>query len=145
MSEDSAGEGAVDVPGTYYLCDYARKSREFALADRATGEIFESPTEEAVRTLAEQRYPGARFVLTSTRSVVLDEDLGQVVVMVVYQQQTSEAPWQAVASVSGSVHGPRCIPFSLEVWPDAVNGLVPPLNSSSSTAPPDPPVPASRE
>ncbi len=124
----SEGDRPVDVcppAGSYHLCDLARASQEFALADRGTGEVLEFSTDREAREAALARYPGARFLLTTSRSVVEGEDLGVLVVMAVYRREAPDQPWRAVACVTGAVHGPYCVPFAMqEVWPDASDGLV---------------------
>jgi hypothetical protein len=129
----SAGCGPIPevaplVEDPNYLCGHAREGREFALADRATGEVLPVETEQAARELAERRYPGAKFLLTRASSSVLGQHLGDFVVMMVFQRRppadavvsgpAPEVQWQAVACVSGAVHGPRCIPFSIDAWPE---------------------------
>ncbi len=123
--------GAV---GAYCLCDLARTSRDFAVVDLASGEVSELETEEDVRAVVDRRYPGARFRITIGRSVIEDEDLGQFVILVAFQEDPNSRNWKPVASAGGAVHGPRCVPFSPEIWPEAADdiGLSSPGSSGSS-------------
>lgn len=141
--QDRRAEAAAPSPpdGGYYLCDLARTSQEFAVVDAASGEIVELTTESEARALVDRRYPGARFVLTTGRSVFEGEDLGQFVVMMVLQQAAVGQGWRSVACVGGAAHGTRCVPFSPSVWPDAIDsiGVDPSRVSPASAAPVDPP------
>ncbi len=106
--------------GGYYLCDLARVDQEFSVVDTASGKIVEVETEGEVRALVERDYPDGRFVLTTGRSVSVDgKDLGSYVVIAVVRPSLGRP--ETVAFIGGAVHGSFCVPFSPEVWHDAVD------------------------
>ncbi len=126
---DSGAAPSSPVPPTpagsdgFYLCDLARTSCEFSVVD-ASGEVVELPTEAEVRALVNHRYPGARLLLTTRRSVVEGEDLGMFVVLMVLRESAASAgQWAPVACIGGAAHGPRCVPFSPDLWPEAIDGI----------------------
>lgn len=120
----SGAEDVAPPPSEgYYLCDLARTSREFSIADLATGEIFEVASEIEARDLVSARYPGARLVLsTSTRQASPDgQGIGPFVIVAVARIEGDAC--SVVAYVGGAVHGARCVPFSPIVWHDAIDLL----------------------
>lgn len=121
----------------FHLCDLARTSREFALTDLTSGEVFEFSEESDVRRAAETRYSGAQFYLTTRRSVVDGNDMGLLVIIAVLRRDSDQAPWRPVACISGAVHGPGCVPFSPSIWSDAVDGLRPRSTAATPGAPGD--------
>lgn len=107
----------------YYLCDLARTTQEFSIIDVEKKEVTEVESEEEARLIVTETWPDARFVLASGKSAVEGQVLGNFVVIAVLRQAAAGQPWQAVAYVGGAVHGSLCVPFTPEVWPDAVDTI----------------------
>lgn len=123
----------ITCPETFHQCPQSAALGNFGLIDMATGTQpdMESATltEPAARRLAEQRYPGCVFALSTIGNTnpgtSLPPGMPDVVIIAVLRlldaersQSLEAAHGQVVAYVVSAVEGLGCIPFTLALWPD---------------------------
>lgn len=112
-------------PETFHLCPRSAARDGFSVVDRATGEETATPTCADARRVAEARYPGCEFALSTTHSIHKDAPSGvpDVVVMAILRRLDITHTAAVLAYVVSSVEGTGCIPFAADVWHDVLDHL----------------------
>ena len=115
----------------YHLCDLATETGEFGIFDCVTQESLKIETDAACRQIAERRWPGCHFVVTTTSAVhAVNPDLPppehDLVVIAVCRPISTDGTVAILAYVFGAVHRRSCVPFTPDVWPDAHDLLIGP-------------------
>lgn len=114
-----------------YLCSLARDSEGFVVCGKNGQDVRNARSEGAARREAERRWPGATFALTTMRDVWPNQEQGAAGDIVVMAVLGAGSPVKDGAGhdhpvlgfIMGAAHGPQCISFTKEVFPDAKNGI----------------------
>ena len=111
-------------PKTFHLCPRSATHDGFSVVDRATGEETSTRTCAEARRVAEARYPGCTFALSTIRSIHKDAPsiMPDVVIMAILRRLEGDRA-TVLAYVVASVEGTGCIPFAADVWHDVLDHL----------------------
>jgi hypothetical protein len=112
----------------YYRCDLAMETGTFGLFDCQSGDAVRIDTDAACRQLAEERYPGCTFALTTMTHVYeantnSSAPLALDLVVIAVCLPAPDGTVAVHAYIFGTVHGRWCVPFAPAVWPDAYDLL----------------------
>ncbi len=110
----------------YRICDLARDTRRFVVSGGVGDHVFDLmvETEEEAKRLAEEKWPGCLFMLTTLGTLIPErpDDVPDLVVIAVgVSDDDNEVA--TVGYIMGEVHGPWCVPFSQELWAGADHNL----------------------
>jgi hypothetical protein len=117
-------KASSSCPETFHLCPRSAAHDGFSVVDRATGEETSTLTCAEARRVAEARYPGCAFALSTIRSIHKDAPSSMpdaVIVAILRRMEGDRAT--VLAYVVASVEGTGCIPFAADVWHDVLDHL----------------------
>jgi len=111
-------------PEVFHLCPRSAARDGFSVVDRKSGEETTASTCAEARRLAEERYPGCQFALSTIHSIHEDAPTTTPDVVVVAILRRLDGDRAVVLGyVVASVEGPGCIPFAAAVWHDVLDHL----------------------
>ncbi len=120
-------------PVQYRRCALAASRGEFVVSEPFGVNVTEHKTDLEARQEAERRWPGAKFALTTLTQVYGEEKTrflgpGRMLVVIAVLgapvgSYSDGVDHPVVGFIGGTVHGPQCVPFSPEAFPDLADKL----------------------